>query len=49
MSHVWGSIVHFGRFWYDFAVGDDWTIVAGVVILLGITFGLYRSPDVPAW
>ncbi len=27
----------FGRFWYDFIVGDDWKIAAGVVAALGIT------------
>jgi hypothetical protein len=25
----------FGRFWYDFVVGDDWRIAAGVVAALG--------------
>ena len=25
----------FGRFWYDFIVGDDWKIAAGVVLALG--------------
>jgi hypothetical protein len=24
----------FGRFWYDFIVGDDWGIAAGVVLVL---------------
>jgi hypothetical protein len=24
----------FGRFWYDFIVGDDWRIAAGVVLVL---------------
>ena len=27
----------FGRFWYDFVIGDDWTIAVGVVIAIGIT------------
>jgi hypothetical protein len=27
----------FGRFWYDFIVGDDWKIAVAVVIALGIT------------
>ncbi len=26
----------FGRFWYDFVVGDDWRIAAGVVAALGL-------------
>ena len=24
----------FGRFWYDFIVGDDWRIALGVVVVL---------------
>jgi hypothetical protein len=24
----------FGRFWYDFVVGDDWRIAAGIVLLV---------------
>ncbi|MEA2420632.1 MAG: hypothetical protein QOE60_2838 [Thermoleophilaceae bacterium] len=26
----------FGRFWWDFIVGDDWRIAAGVVTVLGL-------------
>ena len=26
----------FARFWWDFIVGDDWRIAAGVVLVLGI-------------
>jgi ABC-type methionine transport system permease subunit len=26
----------FGRFWFDFIVGDDWRIAAGVVGALGL-------------
>jgi len=26
----------FGRFWFDFIVGDDWRIAAGVVTALGL-------------
>jgi hypothetical protein len=25
----------FGRFWYDFIVGEDWRIAAGVAVALG--------------
>jgi hypothetical protein len=28
----------FARFWYDFVVGDDWTIAVGVVVVLGVTW-----------
>ena len=27
-------IVAFGRFWWDFIVGDDWKIAAGVAVVL---------------
>ncbi|MBA3264601.1 MAG: hypothetical protein H0T69_19460 [Thermoleophilaceae bacterium] len=26
----------FGRFWFDFVVGEDWRIAAGVVVVLGL-------------
>jgi hypothetical protein len=26
----------FGQFWYDFIVGDDWKIAAGVVVALAV-------------
>jgi hypothetical protein len=30
----------FGRFWYDFVVGDDWTIAIAVVLAVGLTAAL---------
>lgn len=27
----------FGRFWYDFVIGDDWKIAAGVLVALGLS------------
>ena len=27
-------LVGFGRFWYEFIVGDDWRIAAGVTLVL---------------
>jgi high-affinity Fe2+/Pb2+ permease len=26
----------FGRFWWDFLIGEDWRIAAGVVVTLGL-------------
>jgi hypothetical protein len=26
----------FGRFWWDFVIGDDWRIAAGVALALGL-------------
>jgi hypothetical protein len=28
----------FGAFWYDFIIGDDWQIAAGVALGLGLTY-----------
>lgn len=30
-------LVGFARFWYDFIIGDDWTIAAAVVVALVVT------------
>jgi hypothetical protein len=29
-------VVGFGRFWYEFVVGDDWRIAAGVTGVLAV-------------
>jgi hypothetical protein len=38
----------FARFWYDFIIGDDWTVAVGVVIALALT-ALLAHLDVAAW
>lgn len=38
----------FGAFWYDFIIGDDWLVAAGVVIALALTYALSLTM-VPAW
>jgi hypothetical protein len=38
----------FLRFWYDFIVGDDWRIAAGVIIALGFT-AVLTGRGVAAW
>jgi hypothetical protein len=38
----------FWDFWYDFVIGDDWVVAAGVVIGLAGTYGLSRA-GVSAW
>jgi len=38
----------FGAFWYDFVIGDDWVVAAGVVIGLAGTYGLHEA-GVTAW
>jgi hypothetical protein len=42
-------IVGFGRFWYDFIVGDDWTIAAAVVVALIVTNLLVRAGATAWW
>lgn len=41
-------LVRFVQFWYDFIVGDDWTIAAAVVVGLLLTNALVRA-GLPAW
>jgi hypothetical protein len=41
-------IAGFFRFWYDFIVGDDWRIAAGVVTAIGLT-ALIAHRDIDAW
>lgn len=38
----------FGAFWWDFIVGDDWRVAAGVIIALAVT-GLLAATDIAAW
>jgi len=38
----------FGRFWWNFVVGDDWRAAAGVVIAIGATAALVAA-GVDAW
>ena len=38
----------FGRFWWDFVIGDDWRAAAGVAIAIGATAALVGA-DVNAW
>ena len=40
-------VVSFFRFWYDFIVGDDWRVAAGIAAAIGITALL--APDIAAW
>jgi hypothetical protein len=45
MTH---RIKAFFAFWYDFVVGDDWRVAAGVASALVVTYGISRT-SVPAW
>lgn len=39
----------FGRFWYDFIIGDDWRAAAVVVAALALTALLVHLAGVNAW
>jgi hypothetical protein len=39
----------FARFWWDFIVGDDWRIAAGVVSVLAAGAVLVAETAVPDW
>jgi hypothetical protein len=38
----------FLRFWWDFIVGDDWRVAAGIAVALGLTAAL-ATTSAPAW
>ena len=38
----------FARFWWDFVVGDDWRVAAGIVVAFGLT-ALLATTTIPAW
>jgi hypothetical protein len=38
----------FARFWWDFLVGDDWSVAVGIAAGLSLTAALAAS-SVPAW
>jgi apolipoprotein N-acyltransferase len=38
----------FGRFWWDFVIGDDWTVAALIAVAIGATAALAHS-GVNAW
>jgi hypothetical protein len=38
----------FGLFWWDFIVGDDWRVAAGLAVALAATWALAHN-DISAW
>jgi hypothetical protein len=38
----------FLKFWYNFIVGDDWTIAASIAVAIAATFWLVRA-NIQAW
>ena len=41
-------VAAFGRFWWDFVVGDDWRAAVGLGLAIGATAGLHAG-GVAAW
>jgi hypothetical protein len=39
----------FGAFWYDFVIGDDWLVAAGIVVGLAGTYVLHRTGVIAWW
>ena len=48
MNRIGRTLRGFAAFWWDFIVGDDWRIAAGVVVALAATAAVART-NVPAW
>ena len=48
MNTVMKWLKSFGAFWYDFIIGDDPIVAAGVIVALGGTAALSHG-DVTAW
>ena len=45
MSHLRA----FGRFWWDFVVGDDWRVAVGIAVALLLTWLLVAAGANPWW
>lgn len=48
MSRIAAALRAFAAFWWDFIVGDDWRIAAGIIVALAATAAL-ATTSVPAW
>ncbi len=48
MRMIGSSLRAFGRFWYEFIVGDDWTVAAAVAVAIAATWALTQA-GIAAW
>jgi hypothetical protein len=42
-------VIAFGRFWYEFVVGDDWSIAVAVAVAAAATALLVRAGTAGYW
>ncbi|HET6292692.1 MAG TPA: hypothetical protein VFG33_04940 [Kribbella sp.] len=47
-TRILGWLKAFGKFWYRFIIGDDWTVAATVAVALVVTW-LLHTASVEAW
>lgn len=48
MQRIWSWVVAFGRFWYGYIFGDDWTVAVAVFIGLALA-AVLNANHVVAW
>jgi hypothetical protein len=48
VTRIVGGLKSFALFWWDFLVGDDWRIAAGVILALAGTAAI-ATTSLPAW
>ena len=41
-------VIAFGRFWWDFVIGDDWLVAVLVIVAIGATAAV-AAASVAAW
>jgi len=41
-------VVAFGRFWWNFIIGDDWRVAVGLAVAFGLTWVLAHH-GIAAW
>ena len=49
MTRLAGALRGFGAFWWDFLVGDDWRIAAGIIVALAATAAVAHNGNVAVW
>jgi hypothetical protein len=42
------KLAAFGRFWWDFVIGDDWLVAVLVVVAIGAT-AVFAAAGITAW